>query len=157
MATSAYTKAQKKQIPLTKSATPAGRLRDLEQALLSLESACMYILDSQFVHDREDMDGMMWQRRFKNIATPVSLALNEYKGPRRFHYHYKHREDDEEVLHPVMEDPLERLAQVCSSALVECQNNFAGLQDPEIIENRDMLEQALRKFLARYKEHKNNH
>jgi len=152
MVTSAYTKAQKKQIPLVKNATPEGRMRDLEQSLLSLESACMYVLESQFVHDRDDMEGMVWQRRFKNIATPVSLALNEYKGPRRFHYHYKHREDDESVLHPVMEDPLERLAQVCNAALTECQNNFAGLQDPEIMDNREMLQQALRKFLARYKD-----
>lgn len=151
MVTSAYTKAQKKQIPLAKTPTKAGRARDLEQSLLSLESACMVIMDSQFIHDRDDMDGMVWQRRFKNIVTPVSLALSEYKGPRRFHYHYKHREDDDTVLHPVMEDPLERLAQVCQSALTECQNNFAGLQDSEINDNREMLEQALRKFLLRYK------
>lgn len=126
----------------------AGQRQSLEQSLLTLDSACMHILDSQFVHDREDMDGLVWQRRFKNIVTPVSLALSECKGPRHFHNHYKHKKDDDSVLTPVLEDPVECLAQVCRSALTQCQNDFAGLQDARMNKNRAMLEQALRAFLA---------
>ena len=151
MPTTASAGTQRKPALTPKPATKAGRARDLEQSLLALESACMHILESQFVSDREDVDGLMWQRKFKNIVTPISLALREYKGPRRFHYHYRHREDDETVLHPVMEDPMDTLALVCASALAECRNYFVGIQDAEMIANRDMLEQALRKFLQKYK------
>lgn len=125
--------------------------RDMEHALLALENACMQMLESQFVHDRDDVEGLVWHRKFKNIVTPVSLALREHKGPRHFHNHYKHREDDDSILHPVLDDPLETLAHTCQSALAECQNGFAGLQDEDMIANRQMLEQALKKFLSQYK------
>ncbi len=155
MATVAQKKAQKKYTSPS-SSTQRGRIHDVEQAMLALESACMHILDSHFTHGREDEDGIMWQRRFKNIVTPISLSLREYKGPRRFHYHYKHSEKDDAVLEPVMEDPLDTLAQVCQSALAECTSTLVGIGDPEIATNRDMLEQGLRKFLTRYKEYRSN-
>src|SRR5205085_662405 len=88
--------------------------REFEQALLSLENACMRILESHYANGRQDTERLYWQQRFKNIVTPVSLALAECKGPRRFHYHYRHRADDASVLHPVLEpSPLDTLAQVC--------------------------------------------
>jgi hypothetical protein len=151
MSVSAYTKAQKKQTPLSRQASASGLSRNLEQSLLALESACMLILDSQFTHGREDEDGMLWQRKFKNIVTPISIALREYKGPRRFHFHYKHRKDDEEVLTPVFEDPLENLVRACKTALTHCENDLVGISDDEIADNRDMLETALRGMLSRYK------
>jgi hypothetical protein len=150
MSVSAYTKAQKKQS--TSSTDKAPHLRELEQALLKLENACLLILDSQFTHGREDEDGMLWQRKFKNIVTPISLALREYKGPRRFHFHYKHRKDDDSVLTPVFEDPLENLVKACKNALSHCENDLVGIEGDEIAENRDMLEGALRGMLARHQE-----
>ncbi len=152
MSVSAYTKAQKKQTSLSPDSPDVAYSRDLEQSLLALESACMAILDSHFTHGREDEDGLLWQRKFKNIVTPVSLALREHKGPRRFHFHYKHREDDDEVLTPVFENPLDNLARSAKSALTSCQNDLVGIDDDEIIENRDMIEGALRGFLAKYAE-----
>ena len=154
MAIASSARTQKKTIRTSSPQTNEGIQRDIEQALLALESACMHIFDSRFVHDREDEDGILWQRTFKNIVTPISLSLREYKGPRRFHYHYKHSEEDDSVLTPVMEDPLDTLAQVCQSALAECTAHLVGIGDPEIAANRDMLEQALRKFLSRYKKFK---
>jgi hypothetical protein len=128
--------------------------RQFEQSLLSLENVCLNVMDSRFVHDRQDMEGLYWQRRFKNIVTPISLALAEYRGPRRFHYHYRHRKDDESVLHPVMEDPIDTLAQVCKSTLAQCQTDLVGIADGAINKKGRMLEQALRNFLHRYDEHK---
>ena len=145
MSVSAYTKAQKKQPSLSEA-------QHLEKSLLALENACLQILDSQFTHGREDEEGLLWQRKFKNIATPVSLALREHKGPRRFHFHYKHREDDETILHPVMDDPLENLAKACQTALTHCQNDLVGIQDKDIIQSRDLLESALRGVLMHLKE-----
>ena len=153
MATVAQRKAQKKYTSPS-SSSQRGRIHDVEQSLLALESACMHIMDCEFVRDRDDIDGLTWQRRFKNIVTPISLSLREYKGPRRFHYHYKHSEKDEAVLQPVMEDPLDTLAHVCQSALAECTSTLVGIGDAEIAANRDMLEQGLRKFLTRYNEYR---
>jgi hypothetical protein len=154
MSVSAYTKAPKKQTSLSKQPEESAYSQGLEQALLSLESTCMLILSSQYTHGREDENGLMWQRTFKNIVTPISLALGEYKGPRKFHFHYKHREDDESVLTPVMDDPLDQMARVCQTALNACHNELVGIEDDEITDNRDMLEQALKKFLTRYESYK---
>ena len=149
MPTAVRSKTQKKPSAARKSAKPALNM-GVEQALLALENTCMNIMESQFVHSRDDMDGLMWQRTFKNIVTPVSLALREYKGPRRFHNHYKHREDDDSVLHPVLEDPLDMLAHVCATALSSCEAQLVGLPDATLGKSRDRLESALRKFLATY-------
>lgn len=148
MASAVVAKKSKKQT--SKSDVP----RELEQALLALESACMYALDSQFSYEREDVEGMMWQRKFKNLVNPVSLALREYKGPRHFHNHYRHNEKDDSILEPVLDDPLETLSRVCQSALNDSQSSFGGLHDKEITASRSRLEQALRKFLAHYREYK---
>jgi hypothetical protein len=68
MATSVGMKARKKQSPVS----DAGQ--QFEQSLLALENVCFNIMESRFMHDRQDIDGLVWQRRFKNIVTPVSLA-----------------------------------------------------------------------------------
>lgn len=141
----AYTKARKKQSLVS---TPS---RDVEQALLNLESVCFTIRESQFAQDREDTDTLYWQRRFKNIVTPVSLALIECKGPRHFHQHYKHREDDNSVLTPVLDDPLKTLANVCKQALAQCQIDLVGVSDKTISTSRKQLEAALQEFLKHCK------
>ena len=53
-----------------------------------------------------------------------------------------------------MEDPLETLATVCNSALAQCQGDFVGIQDKELLKDKRMLEQALRRFLQKYKSSK---
>ncbi len=114
----------------------------------------MRILESRFAGARDDVDMLYWQQRFKNIATPVSLALRECRGPRRFHNHYRHRADDDSVLHPVLEDPLDRLAQVSERALAACQNELVGIYDGTFVKHRRLLEHALQMFLVRYKKFK---
>jgi len=152
MNASVGTKTQKKQSSLLPPVIPESGRR-VEQALLSLENACLYILDIGFVTDRRDTEARYWQQRFKNIATPVSLALAECKGPRSFHYHYRHREDDESVLHPVQPPPLDMLAQVCKESLRQCRSELVGIQDEAVLDARNMLESALTGFLVRYRDY----
>lgn len=153
MNTSVGTKARKKQPPLSAAVTPPAENRRLETALLSLENACLRALDSR-VAARDDIELLTAQQRLKNTASLVSLALNECKGPRRFHYHYRHREDDASVLHPVMENPLDRLAQVCRDALRQCQCDLVGISDNALSRARNMFEAALAGFITRYNEAK---
>ena len=137
--------------PLPESLAISATDRELEHSLLSLENTCLRILESQSVNGRQDTEQRYWQQRFKNIVTPVSLALVECKGPRRFHYHYKHRADDASVLHPVLSPPLDTLAQVCKMALKACHSELVGIEDDVMIRMRDMLETALGNFLLRHK------
>ena len=119
--------------------------------ILSLENACARVMESHFSTGRNDMDGLYWQRKFQNIATPVSLALAECKGPRQFHYHYKHRADDHSILQPVMGNPLHVLAQACKEALKHAETELVGIQDEKIVRLRNLFESSLRGFLAKYK------
>lgn len=154
MSTSVRTKAVKKQSSLSASppvsGSPPSKERDMERALLALENACQRVLFAEC--DHRDSECVYWQNKFKNIVTPVSLALGEYKGPRRFHYHYKHREDDESILHPVLENPLDTLAMVVRDALSQSHNNLLGIQDEAFIRLRTMLENAFAVFLQKHRE-----
>lgn len=123
----------------------------LEQAIMALENACVQILDRQFVQEREDVETMVFQRKLKNIVTRISLALRECKGPRHFHHHYKHREDDDQILTPVLDDPMETLVHVCHSALSESQNGFTGAVGGVFMADRRILEKALKDFIENYK------
>lgn len=147
MNTSVGTKARKKQPAL--STAPEAKDRRLEVSLLSLENACLRVLDSR-VSSREDIEILTCQQRLKNAASMVSLALNEYKGPRHFHYHYRHREDDATVLQPVLEDPLDMLARACRDAQRQCRSEMVGIPDSSLYRARNMFESALQGFLARY-------
>jgi hypothetical protein len=152
MTTSVGTKAQKKQSSLSQSEaienSPA-----FQQSLLGLENICHRILESNFTKARDDIDGLYWQQRFKNVAMPISLALRECKGPRRFHHHYRHRADDDSILHPVMEDPLDQLAHVCDLALEACRSDLVGIYEDNFLKARRQLEHALQVFLLRYKKY----
>jgi hypothetical protein len=148
MDVSVRTKPQKKQDASVHTALDP----DLGRALVALEGVCMRMLESRFSADRRDVERLYWQQRFKNIVTPVSLALAETKGPRQFHHHYRHSDADDSVLTPVLEDPFETLAQVCKEALRHCQQDLVGIEDDSIIDRRDRLEGALRIFLMRWKE-----
>lgn len=152
MTTSVGTKARKKQPAL--SPPPEDIAPLFEQSLLSLENVCMRLLEGRFTSGRDDVDSLYWQQRFKNIATPISLALREYRGPRRFHNHYRHRVDDETILHPVMENPLDMLAHVCEQALTACRNDLVGVYNDKLTKHRRMLEHALQMFMLRYKKYK---
>lgn len=147
MIASVRTKPQKKQQTSAPDTELAAQPPALLQAIMKLEGACQRILESRFSGDRRDVERLYWQQRFKNIVTPVSLALAEMKGPRRFHNHYKHREDDDAVLTPVLEDPMETLLQVSREALTHCQQDLVGIEDDSIIEKRNRLETALRGVL----------
>lgn len=154
MTTSVGTKARKKQSSLLEDASVPISDKPLQRSLVSLENACMTILDIGFAADRRDTELLTWQHRFKNIVTPVSLALAEYKGPRCFHYHYRHSEDDDSVLQPVQPAPLELLAQVCKDTLRASRSDLVGIDDRRILDARNMLDRALSGFLMAYKDWK---
>lgn len=149
MNTSVGMKSRKNQSSLS-AVTPEGDRR-LERTLLSLENTCLRILQSRLAGSKQYSDHLYWQQRLKNITTPVSLALAEYKGPRHFHNHYRHKPDDETILQPVLEPaPIDMLAQVCEQALTRCQHELVGVHDAEIIDACDSLERMLRRFLTCY-------
>jgi len=152
MTTSVGMKARKKQ-SLSETGAQEGPAA-LDQSLLGLENVCLRILESRFARAKDDIDGLYWQQRFKNVAMPISLALRECRGgPRRFHHHYRHRKDDDSVLHPVMENPIDQLAHVCLAALDVCRNELVGVYGDNFIKARRMLEHALQLFLLRYKKY----
>ena len=154
MNTSVGTKAKKKQPSLSQKppskAQQVSISAEFKTSLLSLENACTRILDGYYTEERQDTERMYWQQRLMNIAKPVSLALAECTGPRHFHGHYRHRKDDESVLQPVLENPLDALAQVCQQALKACRGKLVGIQDDSLLKARTMLENALQGFVARY-------
>lgn len=118
-----------------------------QQALLALENICLKVRNCSFASSKSDIDALTWQRTFKNIVTPVSIALSECKGPRRFHYHYKHREDDEQILKPVEPDAFDVLAHACEVALERCRVELVGIDDDRIAKKARALEYALADFL----------
>jgi len=140
MGSSVGTKLPKKQPSSAKNAS-------FEQALMALEDICLDIRDGQFTHGKEDIDRLYWQQKLKNLAMPISLALAEFKGPRVFHHHYKHREDDDSVLTPVLEDAREALLNVCKRALHECEN-LNGMKGSKLVEEKTALCRTLRQMLA---------
>jgi hypothetical protein len=146
MTTSVGMKVGKKQSPVSDSS------RQLEQSLLALESVCFNIMESRMARTRDDIDAMLWQRKFKSIVTPVSLAISEYRGPKHFHNHYRHKDGDESVLTPVIAEPLEMLVQACETSLKAAQKDLVGIPDTRIAKKARMLESALRSFLHRYEE-----
>ena len=123
--------------------------RKLEQALLDLEDAVLTVLDAHKGHAFHDVDFLYWDRKLKNIATPISLALSECKGPRTFHYHYKHDPEHEETMIPVMESPITTLLKVCRNSLIRC-NDMVGAVDKAVTINKIRLEQSIRSFINCY-------
>lgn len=121
----------------------------LENSLLVLEDICQRLLATRFA-DRDDSDRMYWQQRFKNIVTPVSLALAELRGPRVFHQHYRHDENDSSIMRPVLEDPYEMLAHTCETALKESGRKLTGVHDDDLIAAQRRLEKSLNNFLHSY-------
>lgn len=121
----------------------------LEKSLLVLEDVCQRLLVTSFA-ERDDSDRMYWQQRFKNIVTHVSLALAEVRGPRVFHQHYRHDENDSSIMLPVLEDPYEMLAHACENALEESSRKLTGVHDADLIAAQRRLEKALNNFLHNY-------
>ncbi len=157
MSISVRTKTPKKQYAKA-SQVPNTALpqedHDFEQALLDLDNACLTILQNPLATGRKDIQRLYWQQRFINIVNPVSLALMEYKGPRHFHYHYRHRKHDDSILHPVLENPVDMLAQVCREALSLCRSVLVGLDDEDMMDMRFTLESALAEFNALYRKYR---
>lgn len=123
--------------------------RRFEQAVLELEDAVYAVLDSSKGHSFHDVDFLYWDRTLKNIATPISMALSEYKGPRRFHYHYRHDPKESARMVPVMESPLLMLVRVCRDALIRC-NEMVGIDEKRISRLKSRLELSLRLVLSSY-------
>lgn len=119
---------------------------NFERALMALEDICLEIKDGQFTHGKEDLDRLFWQQKLKNIAMSLSLALAEYRGPRVFHHHYKHREDDAAVLTPVLESARENLITMCERALAESEG-FVGMKGSKLLAERTQMEKALRQVI----------
>lgn len=135
----------KQRLKTPQSAIPTLNERQFELALLALEDVCLEIRDGQFTHGKYDTDRLYWQQILKNIATPLSIALAEYKGPRVFHHHYTHDENGEEV--PVLECPRENLVRTCHRALQQC-DDMNGMKGSKLLEERDLLSKALRQVLT---------
>lgn len=123
--------------------------RKLEQTLLDLEDAVITVLESHKGPEFHDVDFLYWDRKLKNIATPISLALSECKGPRVFHYHYRHDPEHSEELIPVMESPITTLLKVGRNALIRC-NDMVGNVDKSVMVNKIRLEQSIRSFINCY-------
>jgi hypothetical protein len=133
---------------MTKAAkAKAAQSKALEPAVAKLEAICMELLDDEFTDSRHDVERQYWQRRFKNIVTPVSLALSEYEGEARFHQHYRQSEADDEVLVPVVCDPMSQLKLACETALEHCRREFVGVEDEIVLKGQRRLEKTLRMFL----------
>jgi hypothetical protein len=135
--------------PLRKPATakiPPKAAPSFEQACMLIEDICMDIQQGQFTHGKGDEDRLYWQQKLKNIVTPVSLALSEYKGPRVFHQHYKHREDDDAVLTPVMESSRDNLVRACERALYESES-LMGMKGSKLVAEKARLEKALQQLI----------
>lgn len=125
----------------------------LDKALLDLEGICARLLETRFAH-RDDSERMYWQQRFKNIVTPVSLALSELRGPRRFHNHYRHDAQDDSVLVPVLENPIDLIAHACEHALKESEKKLSGIHDDDLLIAQRRLEKSLNNFLQCYQSNK---
>lgn len=118
------------------------------QLLSELEDICFQIIDAPAPRNPDDQDRIFWHRKLKNIATPVSLALRECRGPRRFHYHYRHDPLDADHLIPTMgPSPLATLTRVCQRALVACQDIHV-LPDRSLQIAHSKLLHSLQHFIA---------
>lgn len=126
-----------------------------EQVLIALEAICARILDMRIADAHDYNERLQIQQHFKNIVTPVSLALSECKGPRRFHHHFKHNENSEELLEPAANPPaLDVLSETCTEALKHCNKKLVSMQDEEFVANRNELEHALRNFVLHHRNFK---
>lgn len=161
MATSVRTKAAKKQpgFDALKTADAGQGMAQpdvdesnetdprLARAVLRLEDACFAVLDDHpeavaFDHETREQAGQL-----KNIATPLSLALRECKGPRRFHYHYRHDPEDYDTLTPVAgPSPYATLARVCRQALRRL-DDFHMVDDPAVRRDLHQLQMAVQDYL----------
>ncbi len=121
----------------------------LDETLLVLEDVCADLMENNFIQNG-DSDRIYWQQRFENIVTPISLALAEVRGPRRFHHHYRHDKSDDSVLLPVLENPIELLAHACKYALNESNKKLVGIHDTNLLAVQRRLEIALNSFLLEY-------
>jgi hypothetical protein len=149
MPTSVRTKVQKKQLAFAPAHEDVQQTKRLEQAVLDLEDAVFQVLNADKGHNFHDVDFLYWNRRLKSIATQISLALSEYRGPRRFHYHYRHDPKDFDTLYPVAGPaPLDTICRVCREGITSCAE-MVGIQDEQGLHTRNKLEQALRLFLIR--------
>ncbi len=164
MTTSVLTNQLKKQPgKARKSALPAERCnscgthadseetRRLEQAANGLEQCVLGVLEAEAGAVYNDPEALHFERQLKNIATSVSLALGEYRGPQRFHNHFRHDPNHYEIMHPVFEPALQTLVHACEEALAQC-DRMVGVRDRGIARLRGGLEQCLRSFLHRYEE-----
>ena len=149
MGTIRYSESTKTSPPVKSLDDDLDVTRRLEQALLALEDAVITVLDAHKGHAFHDVDFLYWDRKLKNIATPISLALSECKGPRTFHYHYRHDPEEEDRLIPVMESPITTLLKVCRNSLIRC-NDMAGMVDRAVTVNKIHLEQSIRAFINCY-------
>ncbi len=122
----------------------------IDKYLLELEDVCARLLEMQFA-SRGDTERIIWQQRFKNIVTSVSLALSEIKGPRKFHFHYRHDAKDDSLMRPVLENPIDLLAHSCEMALAESARKLSGVHDGDLVMAWRNLESALRNFLLGYR------
>lgn len=164
MATSVRTKAAKKQLPFqgASKTADAGSVRaktetkknprktthspHLVQALVDIEDACLSVL-----HEQSGAVPREAGAKLKNIATPLSLALRECKGPRRFHYHYRHDPEDYDTLTPVAgPSPYEVLARLCEKA-IDHLHDFHVIDDAELRREISQLQHAAQRFVQMYR------
>jgi hypothetical protein len=148
MGTTVRTKVQKKQQAFVHSLEDATQSRRLEKSVMDLEDAVFHVLNADKGSNFHDVDFLFWSRKLKNTAAQISMALNEYRGPRKSHYHFRHDPKNHDSLYPVPgPTALDTLARVCREALTQC-IEMVGIQDSQVLFARSRLEHALRSFLA---------
>lgn len=160
MSSSVRTKNSKKQ-PAFEAASqanaPNGALSveeqsRLESSVMELEQACMNILLQYPVPGNTHTDTREQARVLKNIATPLSLALRECEGVRRFHNHYRHDPQDPDLLKPVLEpSPYQMVAALCEQAVSKL-SEFHVVESDELRNEISLLKHALSTYLADYRE-----
>ncbi len=132
-----------------RSNRPAKR-NALRKSVDQLNATCQHILSYSEEGRFRDVDFLYWQRKLTNIATPISCAISEFYGCPRFHYHYKHDPQNDDVLIPVSgPSPLLTLAAVCREGIANC-SEMLGLSDPNIRRLKEELERDMRIFQHRY-------
>lgn len=161
MPSSVRTKQTKKQpafaataqgSPQANGVLSLGQQNQLESAVMELEEACLNILLEPATRGRDETQAREQARQLKNIATPISLALRECEGMRRFHHHYRHDPENPDTLTPVLEpSPYKMVAALCAQAL-EKLSEFHVVEDSSMRKDIAQLRHALGDYMNGYLE-----
>jgi len=133
-----------RQAPLASDAA-----RALDNAVLMLEGSVFTALDVSRTRQCHASEDIYWDRLLKRVAMPVSLAMSEYRGPRRMHHEYHPDTHTMNVTPLVSISPLALLVKVCRIALAECEE-MSHVSHKGVEADKKELERSLRDLLHAY-------